>query len=81
MPRPDDRRVALEALPQSRSEAKTKGEVRRHFNESESESESGKSVYENLYHKRILKAISTALPCNENENESESGKSVNGNSC
>ena len=40
------------------------------------ESESGKSVYKNLYHKRILKAISTAFPWNENENESESGKSV-----
>ena len=58
MPRPDDRRVALEALPQSRSEAKTKGEVRRHSNESDpstrapftrtvrdlNESECGKSV-------------------------------------
>ena len=58
MPRPDDRRVALEALPQSRSEAKTKGEVRRHCNENDlstrapftrtvrdlNESECGKSV-------------------------------------
>jgi len=44
MPRPDDRRVALEALPQSRSEAKTKGEVRRHCIENENESECGKSV-------------------------------------
>jgi len=57
MPRPDDRRVALEAWPQSRSAAETKGEERRPGNESECD----KFVYENLYHKRSLETFPTAF--------------------
>jgi hypothetical protein len=60
MPRPDDRSAALEAWPQSRSEAKTKGEVRRHCHESENESECVKSLIEYLVQKRIFEAIPTA---------------------